>query len=476
MAQNNKNPTVFISYSWSSKEYEKKVYELACKLKSDGIVVLLDKWMMRPGTDNINFMEKCVKDNAVDYVLILLDKTYTEKANNRVGGVGIETQIISKEVYEDVEQTKFIPVVFDRDEDGTIFIPIYLKNRFHIDLTKDDPEAAYIDLVKIIYGKEICIEPELGPIPNWIDDEKKENTTLKFKINLINDEAITLPLLLNCIKESELGEILDDKDDKKVAENYVALYNNSLEYRNMLLDIFSNSSKNGSFVDNILEFYDELKIWNNNNSGIKKEIWSLYIHETFIYLIACLFSKRLYKDIYTLITKTYFINRFGEFNETTSNEYFYFATPEYLDNAIKIVDGTNYYSGIAKLWITNLYTPMFTKSQFVTADLLIHNLSILLFEDIKGWYWFPRLYIYGNPYQDNRQMFKEFCIKLKSKYEYNKMIELFGGITPDKLNQKFKNMIAIKNNISISYRYPGVFEEPELIIDYIKPEDIASLN
>ena len=127
-----KNPKVFISYSWSGKKYEKKVLELACRLKSDGIVVVLDKWMIKPGTDNINFMEKCVKDKEIDYVLILLDKKYAEKANDRIGGVGVETQIISKEVYENVDETKFIPIVFDRDEDGNISVPIYfLPNLSH---------------------------------------------------------------------------------------------------------------------------------------------------------------------------------------------------------------------------------------------------------------------------------------------------------------------------------------------------------
>lgn len=125
------NPKVFISYSWSSKEYEEKVMDLAVRLQSDGIEVLIDKWIMKPGSDTINFMEKCVKDPNINFVLMLLDKIYTEKADKKSGGVGIETQIISNEVYNDVDQNKFIPIVFDRDESGKAYIPIYLKTRFH---------------------------------------------------------------------------------------------------------------------------------------------------------------------------------------------------------------------------------------------------------------------------------------------------------------------------------------------------------
>ena len=118
------NPKIFISYAWSGKEYEQKVLDFASRLKSDGISVILDKWLMKPGSDTIDFMEKCVKDPSVNFVLMLLDKTYTEKANGRKGGVGIETQIISAQVYKDVSQEKFIPIVFDRDADGTIYVPV----------------------------------------------------------------------------------------------------------------------------------------------------------------------------------------------------------------------------------------------------------------------------------------------------------------------------------------------------------------
>ena len=67
-------PKVFISYAWSSKEYDEKVIGFASRLMGDGIEVLLDKWNIDPGADTVNFMEKCVKDESVNYVLMLLEK------------------------------------------------------------------------------------------------------------------------------------------------------------------------------------------------------------------------------------------------------------------------------------------------------------------------------------------------------------------------------------------------------------------
>lgn len=48
-------------------------------------------------------MEKSVLDESITNVLILIDPTYAKKANERAGGVGTETQIISAEVYNKVE-------------------------------------------------------------------------------------------------------------------------------------------------------------------------------------------------------------------------------------------------------------------------------------------------------------------------------------------------------------------------------------
>lgn len=272
-----KIPKVFISYSWTSPEYEDKVLNLAKRLKTDGINVILDKWLLKPGNDNINFMEKCVKDETIDYVLILLDKGYTEKANKRKGGVGIETQIISKEVYDDVEQRKFIPIIFDRNEKGEVDVPVYLRTRFHFDLTREDIENQYVDLVKTIYNKPIYIEPELGPSPSWLNDDTN-NVALKFSINQNKNEEDTLNELLCKIKESNFVKRIVDTDAIKVAQNDIDVYNKTMQYRNLLIDVFFNSCTNDSFLDNVLEFFNNLKKWFIKKQGYEKEVWSIFFH------------------------------------------------------------------------------------------------------------------------------------------------------------------------------------------------------
>ena len=91
-----KIPQVFISYSWTSQEYQEYIINIAKRMCHDGIDVKLDVWDLKDGQDKYVFMETCVSDPNIDNVLIMSDKEYAEKADNRSGGVGDETTIISR--------------------------------------------------------------------------------------------------------------------------------------------------------------------------------------------------------------------------------------------------------------------------------------------------------------------------------------------------------------------------------------------
>lgn len=149
------NPRVFISYSWTNEEYVMKVRKLAKRLRSDGVDAILDEWSMHAGQDMDVFMEHSIRD--ADKVLILCDKGYTLKANERVGGVGKETSIISPEVYGKFDQRKFIPVCMESIQD----VPTYLKTKWAVKMDDDNPDS-YTDLIGEIF--EVDKKPLLGPI------------------------------------------------------------------------------------------------------------------------------------------------------------------------------------------------------------------------------------------------------------------------------------------------------------------------
>lgn len=187
-------PKVFISYAWGTKDYQVKVLSLATDLMNDGVDVVLDQWSLKEGNDTYAFMEQSVTDSTITNVLILLDPNYEKKADTRDGGVGTETQIISPEVYNKVRQEKFLPVVFERGENGEIPKPQYLKTMLHFDLSQNEKyDLEYQRLVKRLYGIEIVEKPELGKKPSWIEEKSSITTKTRTRYEILKQQKISKP-------------------------------------------------------------------------------------------------------------------------------------------------------------------------------------------------------------------------------------------------------------------------------------------
>lgn len=165
------NPKLFISYSWTSPAHEQWVLNLATELRESGVDVILDKWDLKEGHDAHAFMEKMVADPVIKKVALICDQLYAEKANGRSGGVGIEAQIISPEIYAKEDQNKFVAIVVQKDEMGNPYLPIYYKSRIYIDLSEDNLyNSNFEQLLRWIYDKPLYVKPELGHRPAFLSD------------------------------------------------------------------------------------------------------------------------------------------------------------------------------------------------------------------------------------------------------------------------------------------------------------------
>jgi hypothetical protein len=153
-------PKVFISYSWTSDEYQRAVVTLADRLESDEVDVVIDVWDLRAGQDKYAFMERCANDPTIDKVLVLCDARYAAKADARAGGVGDETAVITPEVFGHPWQTRVIPVVMERDADGGACLPTYLRSRMYVDLSGPDRERGYAELLASIRGESGRSRPD----------------------------------------------------------------------------------------------------------------------------------------------------------------------------------------------------------------------------------------------------------------------------------------------------------------------------
>ena len=122
-------PKAFISYSWTNADHENWVLKLATDLVEAGVDTIVDKWDLKEGHDATVFMERMVTDPEINKVILVCDRAYAEKTNDRKGGVGTEAQIISSKIYKKTDQDKFVAIVTENDEKGDPYLPTYYESR-----------------------------------------------------------------------------------------------------------------------------------------------------------------------------------------------------------------------------------------------------------------------------------------------------------------------------------------------------------
>jgi hypothetical protein len=184
-------PKAFTSYSRTTPEHTEWVRKLVDRLRGDSVDITLDVYRLKEGHDKYVFMEQMVTDPEVSKILVICDKRYAEKANAREGGVGTESIIISREVYEKVDQEKFIPIVTEFDEEGEAYLPAFLKGRMYIDLSSDEKLAEnYEKLLRAIFGKPVHVEPDLGRPPSFLSEEERVSTRTGFKLQMLKDAVL----------------------------------------------------------------------------------------------------------------------------------------------------------------------------------------------------------------------------------------------------------------------------------------------
>jgi len=178
LSQNNKDikisipfqPKVFISYCTKSKENEKWTVQLAKRLVTNGVDVVFDKWDLKPGQNIYVFMEQMVNNPEIHKVLMICDREYKIRADNRKFGSGEESQIISYEIYKNVYQEKFVPLVCEYQNDEPC-LPTFLKGTKYLNFLNEKNFAVeYKELLKFIYEIPLIEKPVIGKPPADIFD------------------------------------------------------------------------------------------------------------------------------------------------------------------------------------------------------------------------------------------------------------------------------------------------------------------
>lgn len=156
-------PRVFLSYSWDSDEHEAWVKDLTICLRRDGIEVLSDQFHLHPGMEKQYFMEQAVAQS--EFVIVVCTDNYAKRANNREGGVGYESLIVTSEMAEHIHTRKFIPVL--RLGSFATALPLYLKGRIGVDLRGTPYRTTeYEKLIRVLHG-EMIQPPPIGKKPDF---------------------------------------------------------------------------------------------------------------------------------------------------------------------------------------------------------------------------------------------------------------------------------------------------------------------
>lgn len=478
-----RTPKIFVSYSWSS---DSLVVPLAERLMSHGVDVVLDKWDLKEGQDKYVFMEQCVNNPDITKVLIICDKAYADKANSRTGGVGDETAIISSEIYGNVNQEKFIPIIAERDEDGQPYVPTYIKTRIYIDLSDAERyEEEYEKLLRNIYEKPLHRKPKLGTRPEWLDEEKTNLFPLNDLIRQIKgssnakkqesciirfvDEYITT--LKTFLPQSTDGQTIYD------------LFVDMKSVRDVFLDflpVLDEASDSSSEIigDAFEKMYNTLTTAQGFNPNARQaddrtyDIYRIHIWELFICVIAYFRHVQNYATINDLLTRTYFLTT-SCFNETVAPaNYFSFChhssilEEEYKPKTENKAKFTLLGNALCK---EREKLPIFSGEAIAEADLFLYQIgnALPLVQDERQWrpsYWFPTCYVYA-------QKSPGEWIKMKSRKYCQRLYALFGVANLEELKNAVKNCTFDRD-----MHYRRRFDAAPAILSVIKLEDIGSLN
>ncbi|ELS3713237.1 TIR domain-containing protein [Vibrio fluvialis] len=441
------SPKLFISYSWSNPTHEQWVIDLANELTESGVHVILDKWDLKEGHDSVAFMEKMVTDPQIAKVAIICDEVYASKADGRSGGVGTETQIISREVYENQEQGKFVAIIPERDSQGKAYLPIYYKSRIYIDLSEPD---SYVDnfekLLRWIYDKPLYTRPEIGKRPSFLDESDgiSLGTTAAHKraISAIKENkpfasgALDeyLSTFVNNLEKFRISE-KDGEFDDQVIDNI----DKFIPYRNEIITLFITIAQYAPTEENALKihrFFEALIPYMNRPENVNS--WSEWdfdnfkfiIHELFLYAVAIFTKHERFTEVNMLLTQQYYVAGRSDYgkNAMVGYEVFreYLRSLEHRNNRLELrrlslhadlLEQRSKHSGIEFRYLMQADFILFMRAEIQQADLYSR--------------WFPDTLLYVGRFHSAFEVFA----RSSSKSYFEKVRCMLGIDKPSDLSE-----------------------------------------
>ncbi|UDJ80838.1 SEFIR domain-containing protein [Kosakonia oryzae] len=407
-------PKVFISYSWSSKTHQQHIKDMAERLAADGVETVVDIYDLKEGDDKNHYMERMVQDESVTHVLVICDEKYSKKADLRKDGVGVESMIISQEIYSSVSQSKFIPLIFEYKENGEPYTPVFLKSRIYIDFSTPEKENDNWErLIRLLYGKPEFTKPALGKPPAYLEEDVSTPTyeihakfkTLKSAIdnNRTNVKDCRRQFLDVCRNHCNSLKMVTGPKTDDFASEILQVHKELIPVRDAIIDwvLLEGGGKNDDFHNSLLQFMESLLAIRERSKETTSwnDLWYLphqiFAYETFLYILAALIKVESFQQVHDLLFTSYLLpghlaSRGTEF----ANYGEFYVNSDFIQDKLA-PENYRLHSPVAELVKISATREDISFPDVKQADLVALMVSFLN----HNVFWYPQLLLYSGHYE-----------------------------------------------------------------------------
>lgn len=442
------SPKAFVSYSWSSKDYIDLIRSYAERLLGDGVDVILDQWSLSEGQDKYAFMEQMITDPSVSHVLVFSDRIYAEKANARRRGVGTESQIISRQVYEKIDQTKFIPLVSEMDDDGNPYLPEFLKSRIWIDFSSNESvNANWEQLIRALHGKPLYEKPAVGGVPSYLehDDNRAALPTLG-KLASLRDALVNSKLSAGGLRQEFLALAISYPEEFRIRSELSA---EELEAR-VEADLHSLLPLRDQLVDWVLlecEVGEGRELASTLSAGLEAALvlkyrppdinrWNdswfdapgIFVYEFTLYMIAALIKREQFEALGELLRTAYLLPDAAVYNDDN------FSRIDVFDTHSRVLAAKNERAQPPRVSpIGDLIKERATRSDLTFNAVMQSELLVFVSTMLRDdHYWFPKTLVFAD-----RIRFPLFVLASRHR-EFENLAHVLRVADADEIRTKFK--------------------------------------
>ncbi len=391
-------------------------------------------------------MERMVQDPVVSHVLIYCDREYVEKANARKRGVGTEAQIISQQVYEKLDQQKFIAIFCKMDDSGEPYLPTFLASRIGIDFSSDERvNENWEQLIRALHGKPRFEKPRLGGIPAYLEDDSARPslpTVGKFaslREALLNSRpsaaALRLTFLDTAMEYAEGFRISEELSQEELESRMEQDLHALVPLRDQLVDwvlLEATTVDDGALLETLTDFLEKCLSLKYRTPAMTRwnDVWwetqNIFVYEMFLYAVA-------------VLIKT---NRFGVLHDVLSGSYLrpetavsggkHFCRIDEFDGYSSLLQAKNDRAKNRRISpVADLIKARATRKDLPFEDIMQADLTVFISELINGsGDWIPKALIFGE-----RSRLK-FFVRAGRHSDFLKVAQVFGVDSADELRTR----------------------------------------